>query len=62
MSPLIKVDVQCTIENDRLVLAGDYWASILNRPSFCVHGVKLRWTCDLCEEYMEKHSNKEAGK
>lgn len=37
----------------RLLFVGKVWKEWdLN---FCIHGEKLRWGCDWCDEYFEEH-------
>lgn len=37
----------------RLVPTGPVWDEW--DLTFCVHGEKLRWTCDCCDEHFEKN-------
>ena len=49
----MKILVDCKVvepgyagnDQQRLVFAGENW----DDPSFCIHGIKLRWLCDDCE-------------
>ncbi len=38
-------------EDGRLILSGYEWES---DPPFCIHGIKLRWECDWCNEGLER--------
>lgn len=41
-------------ENDRLILYGyAFTDKSYDHPEHCAHGIKLRWSCDYCEEYFE---------
>jgi len=35
-----------------------WWGHWENEIYFCIHGEKLRWTCDDCAEFMEEHEKK----
>lgn len=37
----------------RLVFSGSLWDEWDH--TFCVHGEKLRWTCDECDEHFERN-------
>jgi hypothetical protein len=39
--------------NPRLMFSGELWDDM--DAQFCVHGCKLRWSCDDCDEYFRKH-------
>jgi len=45
---LVHVDLPCIEEGGRFIPHGYYWHD--QHPQFCVHGIKLRWSCDACEE------------
>jgi len=47
----VRVAIECKMLKGRLV-ANDYeWRA--EEELCCVHGVKLRWQCDWCDEFME---------
>lgn len=46
----MKVEIEAVIENERLVQKFPYGE--LNEEH-CIHGIKLRWSCDDCEDEIE---------
>lgn len=44
-----------TREDPRLVFTGPIWDDWSDDIQFCVHGEKLRWTCDECADHFAKH-------
>ena len=51
-SDIVKVEVDCVIEDERLV---QVYSNGEKQSDFCVHGIKYRWGCDLCEDWILKH-------
>lgn len=49
MAELIKIQVNCIKENDRLILCFDDKGEETGAHECCVHGIKLRWTCEDCD-------------
>lgn len=53
----IKIKCKVKVKEDkfkqRLVFDDYYWEE-WGETDFCVHGMKLRWSCDYCEEYFEE--------
>lgn len=39
----------------RLVFTGYVWKDWGDSITFCIHGEKLRWTCDWCDEHFAKN-------
>lgn len=49
---IYKIDVECINDNERLILK-----SLFEDDSHenCIHGIKLRWSCDECEDFFADH-------
>lgn len=53
----IKIEVKIVkVPQLRLIFTGIIWDS--QDLQFCIHGEKLRWTCDDCNEYFRRKRKK----
>jgi len=60
----MKIQIEAKVEqsgahgndNPRLIFSGPLWDEW--DLEFCIHGEKLRWGCDECDEYFEKHKRR----
>ena len=48
---IVKIEVNCIEENKRLIHCFDDEGAETGMHEWCVHGIKLRWSCDDCEEH-----------
>jgi len=46
--------MRCREENNRLIADDFEWPEW--DQQWCIHGEKLRWTCDWCEEYFKRRN------
>jgi len=47
----IKIEIEAVRDNDRLIQLFDYGET---NQEHCIHGIKLRWSCDKCEVFFEE--------
>lgn len=47
----MKVEIETTIEHERVVQVFPYGET---NSEHCIHGIKLRWSCEDCEELIEE--------
>jgi len=66
MKPDVSIECAAKIRDDgsrpRLVFIGHAWDEWGMELPFCVHGEKLRWTCDACDEYFAENKPKKGHK
>ena len=56
----MKATVEAEWEDGRLVFSGKLWREM--DVQVCIHGEKLRWTCDECAEaFGKRQSKRKAG-
>lgn len=54
-----KIEFSCRVEEyggNKKLIPNDYWWEG-ETTDWCVHGMKLRWSCDFCEEYFYPEEN-----
>ena len=54
----IKVTIEAVIEGGRLIQLFPYGET---NQEHCIHGIKLRWSCEKCEEETQHQSDDEMG-
>jgi len=47
----MKVEIDAIIEGERIIQLFPYGET---NQEHCVHGIKLRWSCDKCEDELEQ--------
>jgi hypothetical protein len=55
----VKFEIEVVIEQNRLIQKFPYGET---NQEHCVHGIKLRWSCDKCEEFIDALDISEAKK
>jgi hypothetical protein len=58
--PTIKIKIECKAtrpgtggsDEPRLIFTGPVWDEW--DLTFCIHGIKLRWSCDECDDHFAK--------
>lgn len=54
------IPVHCRVvkhgDQFRMIPAGFHWHD--QDPPFCIHGVKLRWSCDYCDDIGSEATDK----
>lgn len=58
----MKVEIEAQLINDRLVQVFTYGREKELNDQHCIHGIKLRWSCDDCEDWVIEEKNKQGGR
>lgn len=53
----VQIEAREHPELQRLIFNGGVWSD-WGDMRFCIHGEKLRWSCDECDEWFKRHPAK----